>query len=345
MGKRLLTTFFLIGFLSLSIRAQEKEGGISFRNLFGKKEKETVYLEPDTTIIEFEEGFPGNNDDFTAEYQGGQLFEETDSLDVPGMGEVTVLSAGLDYVEVLEGVKVDCVWFKMCDYYDTWDCWSVDPYGIDGLKFADTVEVALHDVHERQFWSMPLEKHQTTSSFGMRRYRWHYGTDLRLSVGDTVRAAFDGVVRISKYDRYGYGWYVMVRHKNGLETLYGHLKEKGVEVGTEVKASEMVGLGGSTGRSSGPHLHFEVRYKGVPIDPTEIYDFTGDSLKLDKYVVTQESFAYLEDARKPIVHRVRRGDTLSGISRRYGVSMYTICRLNGISTKSILRIGQLLRVR
>lgn len=342
MNKRLSITLLLLLFVSFQLSAQESKGGFSLKNLFKKKQPEQVYLEPDSANIEFEEDFVDGSDAFTSENQGGMVSED-DTLSVTAHS--TTLKSGLDYVEVMEGIKVDCVWFQMHDYYCKWDCWSVDPYDIDALKFKDTVDIALYNVHEKQFWSMPLEDHYITSPFGMRRFRWHYGTDLRLTIGDTVRVAFDGVVRISKYDKYGYGWYVMVRHKNGLETLYGHLKEKGIEVGTEVKAGDFVGYGGNTGRSSGPHLHFEVRYLGDQIDPTDLYDFDKDSLKCQEFKVTPQTFSYLEEARKPIVHRVRRGETLSHISRRYGVSMRTICRLNGISTRSILRIGQRLRIR
>src|SRR5690606_35983628 len=127
--------------------------------------------------------------------------------------------------------------------------------------------------------------------------RWHYGTDLKLDTGDTVVAAFDGIVRIAQYDRLGYGHYILLRHYNGLETLYGHLSAYSVKVGDLVKAGEMIGLGGSTGRSSGPHLHYEVRYQGIAINSDDLYNFMDFSLRVDTLLITSNNFSYLNEAR------------------------------------------------
>ena len=159
-----------------------------------------------------------------------------------------------------------------------------------------------------------------------------------------MRVAFDGIVRIAQYDRYGYGHYILVRHYNGLETLYGHFKKRLARVGDVVKAGDVIGLGGNTGRSTAPHLHFEVRYEGNAIDPADLFDFQNDSLLSDQLSITPATFAYLAEARKIRYHRIRRGDTLSHISYRYGVSISKICRLNGISRKTILRVGRRLRI-
>jgi murein DD-endopeptidase MepM/ murein hydrolase activator NlpD len=149
-------------------------------------------------------------------------------------------------------------------------------------------------------WTIPVTETRITSPFGFRGYRWHYGTDLKVYHNDPIVAAFDGIVRIVDYERYGYGRYVVLRHLNGFETLYGHLSKAEVAVGDQVKAGELIGLGGSTGRSTGTHLHFEVRYQGNAIDPSSIYDFSEDCLINDTYQITPASFQYLADAKKSV---------------------------------------------
>ena len=248
-------------------------------------------------------------------------------------------------VEISEELKIDCVWVTSQEYFSIWDSRKVNPYNIDGAKYNDTTSLILYDTLSGFNWAFPLPRTEITSPFGMRRYRWHYGTDLELDTGDPVVAVFDGIVRVTQYDRYGYGHYIVLRHYNGLETLYGHLSAYEVKVGDIVNAGDVIGRGGSTGRSSGPHLHFEVRYQGNALNPIELYDFETAVLKRDTLLITPESFSYLKEARKVIFHKIRSGDTLSEISRRYGVSINTICRLNGISRKTILKIGRRLRVR
>ncbi|MEQ9288039.1 MAG: peptidoglycan DD-metalloendopeptidase family protein [Cyclobacteriaceae bacterium] len=247
-------------------------------------------------------------------------------------------------VQVSEQLMIDSVWVTLNEYYSIWDSKKVNPYDLDGEKFSDTLNIPLHYSNPDLSWTIPISQGHITSPFGLRRWRWHYGTDLRLNTGDSVKVAFDGIVRVAHYDRYGYGHYVLVRHYNGLETLYGHFKKRLVGVGDVVRSGDVIGLGGSTGRSSGPHLHFEVRYQGNAIDPTEIFDFSNDSLLADSLTITPKTFAYLKEARKIRYHRIRSGDTLSHISYRYGISISQICRLNGISRKTILRVGRRLRL-
>ncbi len=247
-------------------------------------------------------------------------------------------------VQVSEQLKIDSVWVTLREYYSIWDSRKVNPYEWDGEKFQDTLSLPLHYTNPELTWSMPISKAATTSPFGLRRWRWHYGTDLRLTTGDSVRVAFDGIVRVASYDRYGYGHYVLVRHYNGLETLYGHFSKRLARVGDVVKSGDVIGLGGSTGRSTGPHLHFEIRYQGNAIDPSTVFDFENDSLLADSLTITPQTFAYLKEARKIRYHRVRSGETLSHISYRYGVPISKICRLNGITRKTILRIGRRLRI-
>ncbi len=247
-------------------------------------------------------------------------------------------------VEVSEQLKIDSVWVTLKEYYSVWSSTDVNPYDMDGEKFADTLRLPLTFENPELDWSLPIPHIVVTSPFGLRRWKWHYGDDLRINIGDSVRSAFDGIVRIARYDRYGYGHYVLVRHYNGLESLYGHLSKRLLEVGDVIKAGDVIGLGGNTGRSTGPHLHFELRYQGNAFDPKTIFDFENDTILSDTLEINPNTFSYLTEARKIRYHRVRSGDTLSHISYRYGVSISKICRLNGIRRSSILKIGQRLRI-
>jgi murein DD-endopeptidase MepM/ murein hydrolase activator NlpD len=272
-------------------------------------------------------------------------FSWLDTLQVNKVDSVTPEAAVVklpSFMQISQDVSIDCVWVNRHPYFETWTSQKINPYEIDGAKYQDTL--AINITNSQENWALPIHNTRITSPFGFRRYRWHYGTDLKLYYGDTVAAAFDGIVRIVDYERYGYGRYVVLRHLNGFETLYGHLSKTKVKIGDVVSAGDLIGLGGSTGRSTGTHLHFEIRYQGNAIDPTEIFNFVDDCLVKDIYEVTPASFTYLAEARKVRYHRIRRGETLSHISRRYGVSINRLCRLNGISRKTILRIGRRLRI-
>ncbi|MFA1773765.1 peptidoglycan DD-metalloendopeptidase family protein [Rufibacter glacialis] len=272
--------------------------------------------------------------------------EDTTSLD---LGEQSI-------IEVSEQIQMDdSVWVKIAAYYAIWDTRNINPYRKDGRQLKDTIDLKLYD--NKHGYKMPLVETPVTSDFGFRGYRWHYGTDLDLDTGDSVKTAFDGVVRISKWDGGGYGNYLVVRHVNGLETLYGHLSKPIAKVGQFVKAGELIGWGGSTGRSSGPHLHYEVRYEGNPIDPEELYNFPDYLLKGANFKVTSALFNYYNKAkktsssssaskaRKVVYHKVRSGEVLGSIARKYGVPVSQITRLNRISAKTTLRVGRSLRIK
>lgn len=208
-----------------------------------------------------------------------------------------------------------------------------------------------------------------TSNFGRRgRHRYHYGIDIKLQTGDTVYAAFDGKVRVKEYQARGYGKFIVLRHPNGLETVYGHLSKFLVDENQVVMSGEPIALGGNTGRSTGSHLHFETRFLGRPIDPNFLIDFENKVCHRDSYMICNNSFHktsrsssvrynasrnnYVKSSAKSNkyvsgkvkYHRVRRGDTLGGISRRYGVSVSKICKLNNISNRTTLRPGKSLRI-
>jgi len=181
---------------------------------------------------------------------------------------------------------------------------------------------------------------RVNSPFGPRHGRMHYGVDLDLETGDAVVAAFAGMVRIARYHR-SFGNVVVIRHANGLETLYGHLSRLSVDVGETVEAGERIGLGGNTGRSTGSHLHFEVRYLGRPIDPAAVYDIPEGELRSPKLHLSAKAFESPVAATN--YYRVKRGDTLSAIARRQGTSVARLCKINRISVRSTLRVGQKLR--
>ncbi|MFK7756935.1 MAG: peptidoglycan DD-metalloendopeptidase family protein [Flavobacteriales bacterium] len=227
------------------------------------------------------------------------------------------------------------------DIYENWDTKNIHAYNEDLSKMEGAVKLSL--VKSNHDYCHPI-KGVVTSDFGYRSGKYHYGIDLRVKIGDPIYSAFDGVVRISQYSS-SYGNVMVVRHENGLETLYAHLSKRLHKAGQRVKAGQKLGLGGNTGRSTGPHLHFECRYLGEPINPNDIIDFEEGVLKGKDLALTKESFSYLMKMRKKKYHPVSKGETLYSISRRYKVSVTNLCKMNGISQKSPLRVGQRLRVR
>jgi murein DD-endopeptidase MepM/ murein hydrolase activator NlpD len=217
-------------------------------------------------------------------------------------------------------------------------------FNYNALGENDTIKIALVDSAQNKFFTPPFVN-RITSPFGKRRFLWHYGMDLKLVKGDTVRNAFDGIVRVIQYDRRGFGNVVVVRHHNGLETVYGHLFKVLVKPNQHVKSSETVGLGGNTGRSTGAHLHFEIRYYGEPIDPRYVIDYDTHKLWSDTLVLTKNNFDYLTELRKTVYHTVRKGEGIGSIARRYRTTVKSICKLNAITPKTILSVGRRLIVK
>ena len=252
-----------------------------------------------------------------------------------------IASCSAEYVSIGEH-KVAQEYFTNQDYFSIWDTKNVNPYGKITVAAGTEIKLKLYDVGIAGSWSYPIARDKITSKYGFRRYRFHHGTDIKLDVGDPVQVVFDGVVRMAKYDHSGYGYYVMVRHKNGIETLYGHLSQYFVMEGQAVKAGEIVGLGGNTGRSTGPHLHFETRYAGISFDPAILFDFKHFSTIPYHFIVPLKKSARVKIAKH---HYVRRGESLWKISKRYQTSIGVICRLNNMPKSRVLRPGMRLRVR
>lgn len=200
-------------------------------------------------------------------------------------------------------------------------------------------------------YAMPTPSTKITDIFGYRpnRRRLHQGMDIKVQTGDTIYAAFDGKVRITSYQRRGYGYYVVIRHNNGIETLYAHLSKRLVNVNQNVKAGEPIGLGGNTGRSSGSHLHFETILMGKSIDPALMFDFKNQRMTGESYMYRKPGTKYIENGKVKIAgpekkyHKVKSGDTVEKIARKYGVSQKRIFELNGLKPNSIIRPGQSLR--
>lgn len=223
-------------------------------------------------------------------------------------------------------------------YEEQWNNQFVHAYS--GIAVPDSFRIDLTG------FAMPTESRKITSKFGWRWRRMHNGLDVKVYVGDTIRAAFDGKVRVVKYEPRGYGKYIVIRHPNGLETVYGHLSKQIVKVDDVVRAGEPIGLGGNTGRSTGSHLHFETRFLGIAINPIYMFDFENQDIVCDSYLFTNKkktsSYA-ASGSGSAKYYKVKSGDSLSKIAARQGTTVDKLCRLNGITRKTILRPGQMLR--
>lgn len=198
---------------------------------------------------------------------------------------------------------------------------------------------------------MPTTNTKVTDKFGYRprRRRVHNGLDIKVNRGDTIYAAFDGKVRITAYQRSGYGHYVVVRHHNGIETLYAHLSKKLVGPNDNVKAGDPIGIGGNTGRSSGPHLHFETLLLGTCLDPALMFDFKNQDVTGDFYLYRRPGSKYIENGVVKIAgpekkyHKVKSGETIGKIAKKYNVEEGIIFKLNKLNSRSIIRPGQTIR--
>ena len=291
--------------------------------------------------------------------------------------------AEVDTLDIQDGrlllvLKDDHTWyyiknFKMMEQDSTfvkdWVPNSTNPYRtpLDSLPLRNSICL----VDSASSFVCPNQV-KVFSRFGMRRGRRHQGVDLPLKTGTPVVAAFDGRVRASTYNS-GYGNLVIIRHENGLETYYGHLSKREVEVGDWVRAGDEIGLGGSTGRSTGPHLHFETRYQGFAFDPEWIADYETGQLRKNVFVlrrsylnanshytpesIDEEDEIYadqekiVEEEKRIAAERaairyytVRDGDNLSKIAQKQGKSLNAILRLNPGINPDKLSIGQRIRV-
>ena len=249
------------------------------------------------------------------------------------------------------------------DLYEDWN----NVYAHRETTLPDSFRIDLRGFH------MPTDSRVVTSNFGSRWGRQHKGLDIKVYIGDTIRAAFSGKIRIVKYEPKGYGKYVVIRHHNGLETIYGHMSKHLVVENQEVKAGEPIGLGGNTGRSTGSHLHFETRLCGVALNPALMFDFRNQDVVGDFYnfnrkhyaaesaqatrlrgaggsVTTSDDDLDLAVSSTPAratssvhFHKVKKGDTLQAIARKCHTTVDKLCKLNHIGKNIRLRPGQILK--
>lgn len=266
-------------------------------------------------------------------------------------------------------------------YKVNWDTTSVFSYRNVELKDIPDV-VNLKIVDSLAEFAAPIVG-RVFSKYGPRGRRNHNGVDIPLKTGEPILAAFDGKVRYAKYNTGGFGNLVIVRHPNGLETWHAHLSKINVGVNDFVKRGQVIGYGGSTGRSRGPHLHFEVRYRDQSFDPEFIFDFQQGELRFREFALERKYFnihsraseileeddietqqqenllATNEQGQKvaptttpkpkpqttALYHTIKSGDMLGKLAIRYGVTVDQICRLNNISRTTILSLGRRLRIK
>ena len=276
----------------------------------------------------------------------------------------------VDSVALSRLIQFEQMGSPAADLYEDWE----NHYAHRETALPDTFRIDLRD------FCMPTDSRVLTSNFGARWGRQHKGLDIKVYIGDTIRAAFSGKVRVVRYEPGGYGNFVVIRHYNGLETIYGHMSKHLVKPDQEVRAGEPIGLGGNTGRSTGSHLHFETRLCGVALNPALMFDFRNQDVIGDFYTFRRSSYSresaqatrlrgvggavsasnggedqlYTESASSKRsaataarsntrFHKVRRGETLSSIARKRNTTVNAICKLNHISKNIRLRPGQILK--
>lgn len=293
------------------------------------------------------------------------------SLDLSQSGAIDTLDTANEHVKVVlysdntwKYHKLPTLEIKKDVFGEFWDENLTNPYkmALDSLPYSWSIWL----VDSLDQYHCPFKGSvHPRGKFGPRRGRRHQGVDIPLKTGDPVFATFTGRVRMSKY--FGaFGNLVVIRHENGIETFYSHLSERKVKAGDWVNAGDVIGLGGSTGRSTGPHLHFETRYDGFAFDPQWLVNFKTGELRHRLFILKKRYFDIYsnyeqdfedewkneeedrkEDAERAAMrwHVVKSGDTLGRIAINNGTTVSAICKLNGITPKTVLKIGRRLRVR
>ena len=248
-------------------------------------------------------------------------------------------------------------------YTQNWDTSKIHAYNVELKDLPMSMVIDLVDTLKSYHYPF---KGRVTSKYGPRRRGIHQGTDIDLETGDPIYATFDGRVRHTTYVARGYGHLIIIRHDNGLETFYAHLSEVNVKPGDWVTAGQVIGKGGNTGRRTGSHLHYEMRYKGHSFDPERLINFTTGDLRRETFLLKRTYFSpysrFTQDFDEEIqsdeedkkiaaeaaaikYHIVKKGDTLGRIAINNHTTVTKLCQLNGLKKTSTLRIGQRIRVR
>ncbi len=266
---------------------------------------------------------------------------EMDTIPRDLMNEINKAIANFNEEDNRNEVKiVPSSLFPSSDLYSSWEINNLFPEK-DMLKMkGDTSVTLLLNGGERGDYFHPFDG-PVTSGFGWRDSAQHNGIDIDLNKGDKVCAAFDGMVRIAKRNG-GFGNVVIVRHYNGLETVYAHLSKLKVKPGQVIIAGQVVGLGGSTGHSTGSHLHFEVRFKGVPINPKYIISFKDQKLMCSEITIKKTKWGLAAFPTGEKSHIVEKGDTVFELAKRYATTTGSIKQMNGLTGKVRLKPGQVI---
>ena len=288
-----------------------------------------------------------------------------------------------DQIRVQEAQKYAADLYEECEpepdiYTEGWESNLVNCY-----KDANVPNTKVLDVRH---YVIPIKGNYVTSHYGYRPQfgRTHKGVDLRAAIGDTVYSAFSGRVRLTRFERGGYGFYVIVRHENGLETVYRHLSRFLVKPDQYVKAGQPIALSGNTGRSTGPHLHFETRFMGYAINPEAIFDFANRCTHTDSYTFSKSNYTKARDyspskrysqAKKSSAedkksskqeqakstastkkstkesrdnsrstYQVKQGDNLTKIAKNNGLTVAQLKKMNGLTGDNV-EAGKVLRVK
>lgn len=218
---------------------------------------------------------------------------------------------------------------------ETWNSPYVNPY-------KETSDIS--KVLEFEEYCFPLDHLRKSSSFGMRALfqRMHKGIDFAIPLGTPVYVSSNGKVRITGYEKSGYGKYIVVRHPNGIETVYAHLSKIIVSRNENVRVGQVIAFSGNTGRSTGPHLHYEMRYRGIAFDPENM-------ISISKREITSFLFTSAVSKRRvqKVHYKIVRAHVEGNckqVADNLDVPVEFFCEINGFDTDARIKKGQLVRI-
>ncbi|MCR5013834.1 MAG: peptidoglycan DD-metalloendopeptidase family protein [Bacteroidales bacterium] len=354
----ILFTILTLPAFSQDIQQDTIEKRSWFQRLFHRPTKvvhDTTYIFINDYIEDEEGGREDDDEMMEKEESTGIIPLPFDTLETEDKFQKVILFDNGSWI-YLDIPKPDVPDFISNDHWMTSSVHAYTDISIQDLP----EEVTLILCDSTHSWHMPGEG-SVVSPYKLRRGHKHQGVDLGVSYGKPIYAAFDGIVRVALPTKFtgGYGNVVVLRHANGLETYYGHMTHYIVETGDLVTAGEIIGYCGSTGRSTGPHLHFETRYKGQSFDPERIFDFKEKTLRDTVFTLKKDYFSIYshegqsdEESKvaaqqvvpKRITYTIKKGDTLSSIAKKNGTTVSKLCKWNKITPKTKLQIGKKLYI-